>query len=122
MPAPQVIERDHERTIVKHRAAARIDLDEVRAVVRDELAQSRTDDNVARPTDDKPVIDDARLARATTALDQGMSDGRWTADDRDRLRLVLQTLSQAEMEQVAIRLFPALNSGKLQLVGAGPPL
>jgi hypothetical protein len=51
-----------------------------------------------------------------------MGDGRWTADDRDRLRLVLHTLSRTEMEQVAGRLFPALNSGKLQLVVEGAPL
>jgi hypothetical protein len=121
VPAPRIIERDHERTIVKHGAAARIDLDEVRAIVRDELAQSRNDD-VGRRTDEKPTIDDARLARATTALEQGMGDGRWTADDRDRLRLVLHTLSRTEMEQVAGRLFPALNSGKLQLVVEGAPL
>jgi hypothetical protein len=120
-PAPRIIERAHERTIVKHGAASSIDLDEVRAIVRDELAQSRNHD-VALPTDNKPAIDDARLARAMTAVDQGMSDGRWSSDDRDRLRGVFHTLSQAEMEQVASRLFPALNSGKLQLAVEGAPL
>ena len=121
VPAPRIIERDHERTILKHGTAARIDLDEIRAIVRDELAQSRNDDSVAAQ-EDKPAIDDARLASATTALEQGMSDGRWTTDDRDRLRVVFHTLSQAEMAQIASRLFPALNSGRLQITVEGPPI
>ena len=122
-PTTRVVEHDRERTIVKHAGSTTIDLDGIRAIVRDELANARASDSSAPRSEDKPPIDDAQLAVATTALDQGMTDGRWTTEDRDRLRAVLPTLSQAEFEAVASRLFPALNSGKLQLaIEGGAPL
>ena len=113
-PATRVVEHDRERTIVKHAGSTSIDLEGIRAIVRDELANARSAGDSA-PTPDKPPIDDARLALATTALDQGMIDGRWTAEDRERLRSLLPTLSQGELEAIASRLFPSLNSGKLKL-------
>ena len=120
-PAPakteRIVERGGERTIVREHGGAGISLDDVRAVVREELKANGSTDAASQPPPDPQ-----RLARAQAALDEGLADGRWTEEDRERLRPNLASLTREELEQVFGKLFPALNSGELRVEVMGPPV
>jgi hypothetical protein len=114
-PPARIVEQRHDRTIVERGAS--LDLDAVRAIVREELAQQAAPVTVVER---EQPIDPDRLARAKTALGEGMADGRWTNDDRDRLRPMLARMSRTELEEILRTLFPALNTGKLRPETDGP--
>jgi hypothetical protein len=115
----RIIERGPERTIVHERTGAGISLDDVRAVVREELANDKVP---AEDTVGDNHADDSRFAVAKTALDTAMSDGRWSETDRSQLRAHLATLSQTESEKLFSVLFPALNAGQLHAEFRGSPI
>jgi hypothetical protein len=115
-PPARIVEQRHDRTIVERSAS--LDLDDVRAVVREEIAQQASPAAVER----EDQIHPDRLAHVKGALVESMADGRWTNDDRERLRPMLTTMSRAELEDVFSTLFPAFNTGKLRLETDGPPL
>jgi hypothetical protein len=117
VPPERIVERASTRTIVQQ-AGASISLDDVRAVVREELAHVPA----AQVVDAAPVIDEARLSRARSALDEGMVDGRWTEEDRERLRPLFASLPRAEGEQILSTLIPAFNAGRLRLEFHGSPI
>lgn len=60
--------------------------------------------------------------RAVATLERDLVDGRWSADDRDRLADVMPRLTADEAEQVVTMLFPRLNSGAVIAEFVGPPL
>lgn len=124
-PAPtkteRIVERGGERTIVRERGGNAISLDDVRAVVREELKATGGTDGRSDAAE-QPPPDPQRLARAQAALDEGLADGRWTEEDRERLRPNLSSLTRDELEQVFGKLFPALNSGELRVEVLGPPV
>ena len=124
-PAPakteRIVERGGERTIVRERGGDGISLDDVRAVVREELKAKGAGEQGVEPAE-QPAPDPQRLARAQEALDQGLADGRWTDEDRERLRPNLASLTREELEQIFGKLFPALNSGELRVEVMGPPV
>lgn len=125
-PAPakpeRIVERGPQRTIIERAAAP--DLDEVRRVIREELARAatRTPDADDEPAEEPPRDRTAAVAQAHAALDTGMADGRWTDDDRARLRGTLAELSPAEADVIFDKLLLALNAGQLQPEAHGPPI
>jgi hypothetical protein len=102
-------------------AAAGLDRDDVRAVIREELA--RLDRAPALPEED-PAADDAEVARAHTAalstVESGIADGVWDDADRQALRAQLGALGEAETHDVLSPLFQAINDQRLAL--DGPPI
>lgn len=120
----RIVERGPQRTIVEH--AVGLDMDDVRRVIREELARGGT--GQAQPAvepaqaqeaegDSEVVLDDARVV-----LDTGMADGRWSDEDRARLRDAMASLSPQQSDELFEKLLLALNSGTLQADVHGAPI
>lgn len=121
----RIVERGPQRTIVER--AVTPDLDEIRRVVREELAHgaapSSTLESAAEPAEEAEHPDrDILLSQARTTLETGMADGRWSDDDRARLRDALGSLSPHEAGELFDTLLLALNSGTLQPDVHGAPI
>lgn len=120
------------RPIVVERAAMAgggFDRDELRAVVREELARSaaeRAEAGAEAPAAVEPP-DPARAARvaaavtsANAAIEEGIADGLWDANDREALREQLPYLGERETHAVLSPLFQAINAQRVKL--DGPPI
>jgi hypothetical protein len=103
-----------------------LDREELRAVVREELAR----DAAEREGAEAPVEEAAdperadRVAQAvtaaTTAIEAGIVDGVWDARDREALREQLPHLGERETHAVLSPLFQAVNAQRVKL--DGPPI
>ncbi len=114
-PATTHTERVIEQRSVEPRVVQTRGLgaDEVREIVRSELADT------APTREAPPAADAAALERARAAVDAGLADGRWTEDDRQRLRQELPALQQVQLDEVLALLFARLPQAKVEL--DGPP-
>jgi hypothetical protein len=120
----RIVERGPQRTIVER--AVGPDMDEVRRVIREELARGGTAQvqAAAEPAqvqetegESEVALDDARVV-----LDTGMADGRWSDEDRARLRNAMATLPPRQTAELFDKLLLALNSGQLQADVHGAPI
>lgn len=108
-------QRSVEQRIMPHTHG--LDPDEVRDIVRTELA--------ARPTHDEPPrapADPDALARAREAVDQGLADGTWSEQDRDRMRAAIPALDQQQVDDIMSALIMKLDSGTVRIELVGPPV
>jgi hypothetical protein len=120
-------------------ASAALDGEELRAVVREELARSAAERDGAaaaaasEAADSADSADSARLANparaermaqavtaATAAIETGIVDGIWDDRDRDALRAELPYLGERETHAVLSPLFQAVNAQRVKL--DGPPI
>lgn len=109
-----------------------IDRDELRAVVREELA--RRGEAAAGPREEEDAAGEAEAAAraakaersaraaslASAAVAAGIGDGRWDAGDREALREQLPYLDERATHEVLEPLFQAINAQRLTL--DGPPI
>ncbi|MEZ4362893.1 MAG: hypothetical protein R3B48_22065 [Kofleriaceae bacterium] len=114
------------RPIVLERAAAPAGLtrDELRAAIREALAEERGAET-ADPTDERTAPErEARIAEArSVALEvvaRGLDDGVWSVEERAALRAQLMDLPERETHEVLTPLFQAINAQRLRL--DGPPI
>jgi|SRR6266545_901355 len=99
--------------------------DDIRAVVREELAARAEDAEAAAtlasvPADPSAPETLAALAAATAAVADGIDRGVWGARERHALRLQLPHLDADQTHEVLGPLFRAINAQKLKL--DGPPI
>jgi hypothetical protein len=101
-------------------AAAGLDRDDVRAVIREELA--RLDHAPALSEDELRPSEEAERAHtaALSVVEAGIADGVWDDADRQALRAQLGALGAAETHEVLSPLFQAINDQRLAL--DGPPI
>jgi hypothetical protein len=110
------------RVITETRTAtgATLTAEQVRAIVREELAGAR------EPTPEpEPGIVEAReqsAARAHEVVARAIDVGQWTEQDRSDLLAALRELDRAQADDVLAALFPALNDGRIRLTYDGTPL
>ena len=98
--------------------------DEVRRIVRDELANApaRAAGEAATDKADAEAGDPDALARAHEVLAAGMADGRWSIEDRAALRQAIVRLARPQIDEIFATLFPAINAGQLRLDSGVTPL
>ncbi len=114
-------ERVVERQPIEHRvvqASSSLTAEDVRAIVNDALAARAPAPVAETPT---AVVDPAALSQAQAVIASGMADGRWTDEDRDRLRGVIDHLSREQAHEAITTLFSAINAGRVRLDTVGPP-
>lgn len=106
----------HAAVLNVHARAAHpsIDVDVLRAAIRDELAAAQARpvtaaDTPVAPTPSQLVAEEA----ATALLDDAVAAGRWTADDEARLRALGAELSPEAYEEVTLAWARAVNAQKL---------
>ena len=100
---------------IVHTQADSLTAADVRSIVDEALAARAPVEAPEHP------VDTAAFSQARAAVSTGVSDGRWTIDDRDRLRAVLDRLNREQMRDVMTSLFAAINTGRVQLETDGPP-
>lgn len=114
------------RPIVIERTQAEpgLDREELRAIVREELARGQA---APSPAEESAEADPARqqaraeaLAQASTVVEHGIADGVWSTEERNALRAQLPQLGEREIHAVLSPLFQAINAQRLQL--DGPPI
>lgn len=66
--------------------------------------------------------DDTAFREALATLERDLSDGRWSAADRDRLNVSTRSLTAPQAGELYDVLFPKLNAGAVQSDIDGPPL
>jgi hypothetical protein len=103
-----------------------IDREELRAVVREELARN-AEEHAGEEDPAREPADPAREARVTqavaaavAAIESGIVDGLWDARDREKLREQLPFLGERETHAVLSPLFQAVNAQRVKL--DGPPI
>lgn len=111
-------------------ASRALDGEELRAVVREELARSAAEREGAEPDPAAEPADAANPARgermaqavtaATAAIETGIVDGIWDERDREALRAQLPYLGERETHAVLSPLFQAVNAQRVKL--DGPPI
>ncbi len=89
--------------------------DELRAIVRAELRQLQAETAAAKPPPEAPFQETPQYATSVRVVDQAVAAGRWTTDDRSKLRQVLPSLGSAAMVKVIQRLVVAVNDGRLRV-------
>ena len=106
--------------------AAGLTREDIRAVVREELAQHAAPAAEARDAA-APAVSPERAAQvhaavvaAHEAVTDGVARGRWGDRERAALRVQLVQLGPAETHEVLAPLFQAINAQQLQL--DGPPI
>jgi hypothetical protein len=101
------------------RTEGAIDVEQLRAVVREEVARLRA------PTPEAPAAaaqPSPSLERAHALVNARLQSGVWTEDDRRALQSELASMTQAEVEEVLATVFPAMNDGRLRLTYDGAPI
>jgi hypothetical protein len=58
---------------------------------------------------------------ARTIVTDGTADGRWTVEDRERLRGVFDRLNREQASEVLSSLYGEINAGRVHLELDGPP-
>ena len=114
-------------------ASRSLDGEELRAVVREELARNAAEREgaeaavAAEPSEAASPANPARAERmaqavtaATAAIETGIVDGIWDERDRDVLRAQLPYLGERETHAVLSPLFQAVNAQRVKL--DGPPI
>lgn len=111
-------------------AVRSLDGEELRAVVREELARNaaeREGEEAADAVESSNAANPARAERmaqavtaATSAIETGIVDGIWDARDREALREQLPYLGEHETHAVLSPLFQAVNAQRVKL--DGPPI
>lgn len=105
------------RTSVKEQAAPKPE-----ATVRDaRIVRAAPAPRLERAVLDVPE-NDAAFREALATLERDLSDGRWSADDRDRLTANTRSLTAPQAGELYDVLFPKLNAGTVQSDLDGPPL
>jgi hypothetical protein len=106
---------------VRHEVAPAggLTVDDVRAVVREELA-ARDDDAAPAAAEATEAERETAVTTAHTAIADGISDGVW--DERDRVTLGIQVarLGPDDAAKAIAPLFAAINAQRVEL--RGPPL
>jgi hypothetical protein len=100
-------------------AGATLTAEQVRSIVREELATTR------EPAAPEPQAVEAReqsAARAHEVVARAIDQGTWTEQDRDDLLTAMRDLDRAHADDVLAELFPALNDGRVRLTFDGSPL
>jgi hypothetical protein len=122
--SPTHTERVIERQPVEHRvvhaaASSALSADDVRGIVNETLA-ARAPAEAEPPVPAHP-LDPAVPAQARTIVTDGIADGRWTVEDRERLRGVFDRLSREQASEVLSSLYGEINAGRVRLEIDGPP-
>jgi hypothetical protein len=95
--------------------------DDLREIVRDELAQRAAAPAAADPDPPARAAEvHAAVVAANAAVSDGIARGVWGETERAALRPQLAHLGSAEVHDVLIPLFQAINAQRLRL--DGPPL
>lgn len=119
------VQRDPQRTtapvvtVTAPSSDATLTADQVRAIVREELA------GVRKPDEPDPQVVEARdedVDRAHDLIARAIATGAWTEQDRDDLRAAVMDLERAQFDEVMSALIPAVNDGRLRLAFEGTPL
>lgn len=115
----RVIERQpiEQRVVHASSVPSSVTADDVRAIVNEAIA---TRPAVAAVEPEAP-IDPAALAHAQEIVATGAADGRWTVEDRERLRGVVDRLNREQAREVMTSLFEEINAGRVTLETDGPP-
>jgi hypothetical protein len=123
--SPTHTERVIERQPVEHRvvhaasSSSPLSAEDVRAIVNDTLA-AHAPAEAEQPSPVHPV-DPAAPALARTIVTDGTADGRWTVEDRERLRGVFDRLNREQASEVLSSLYGEINAGRVHLELDGPP-
>ena len=121
-----LVERPAGPPIVMQPASGGLTRDDIRAVVREELAQHEASDAKAAEAKAAEASPEhaAKLQAAVTAAHEVVTDGVarrvWGDRERAALRVQLVQLGPAETREVLAPLFQAINAQQLQL--DGPPI
>jgi hypothetical protein len=105
------------------RATATLSAEQVRTIVREELAAGA--EHSAPAVDADPAVVAAReqsLALAHQIVERAIEKGTWSEKDRDALLAAIPDLERAQADEVFSALIPALNDGRLTLTYAGTAL
>jgi len=122
-PAPATHERIVERQPIHQRVvnapSSSLTADEVRAIVSDALANRAPTEaatKAVRPTD--PVA----FSDGQAVVASGIADGRWSNDDRERLREVMPRLDRDQHREVIKSLLDEIKAGRVKIEADGSPL
>ena len=121
-----VVERPAGPPIVMQPAAGGLTRDDIRAVVREELAQHESTEAKSAEAKAEAVSPEhaAKVQAAVMAAHEVVTDGVarrvWGDRERAALRVQLVQLGPAETREVLAPLFQAINAQQLQL--DGPPI
>ena len=104
-------------------------LADIRAAIREELraelaAYRSPNDEVEERVPGEDAEQRRQLAheRASRTLADAVRHGAWSQEAREQFRSTLHELSIPQQDQLIGELFSAIQSGRLKLDGAGPPL
>ncbi len=95
--------------------------DEVRAILREELAQRDTPTSEAPRAPEPPTNEQvAAFDRANEIVDRALVVTTWTENDRARLREQWIHLTPAQLADLSRTVFPRINDGSLTVAFSGP--
>ena len=101
--------------------AAGVSPEEVRRIIRDELAAAAV--AVEPPgAPEEPPGSAATFDEARAVVRGAVERGHWSTEARAAFRLRLTTLDRAQRDEVLRDLFVALNDGRLQIDPHEPPI
>lgn len=110
------------RIVTETRApGAALTAEQVRAIVREEVAAAREPDAPA-PDPQRVEAREQAAARAHEVVARAIEEGTWTEQDRDALRIAMNDLERAQVDEVLAELIPALNEGRMRQAYRGTPL
>jgi len=95
--------------------------DQIRAIVREELAAARDEHAVV----EAPAVVEARQQsadRGHAVIAHAITTGVWSEQDRDSLRQAVAGVDREQADRLLSELFPALNDGRVKLDYRGGPL
>lgn len=120
-PHPATAERVVVERLPPAPSSPGLSRDDIRDIVRDELSQHSPPPVAAEadPPGHAAEVRDAVVA-ANAAISDGIARGVWGETERRALRIQLAHLGRAEVHDVLIPLFQAINAQRLHL--DGPPL
>ncbi|HWU88132.1 MAG TPA: hypothetical protein VN253_12685, partial [Kofleriaceae bacterium] len=119
-PAPAIRERVVVERPGQLAAPRGPSLDEIRAAVREEMAQRTVEEPAAAPPARSEEAIRTAVAKANAAVAEGIRRGVWSERERGELRAQLVQLGTAELHEVLSPLFQAINAQQLRL--EGPPI
>jgi len=124
-----VIERDARPAMVtpvtmavRPSTNATVTADQVRAIVREELATEREDGDTATGDPQVVAAREESAIRARQVVARAIEQRTWSERDRDELLAAMRNLDSSQANAILGELFPALNDGRVTLTYAGAPL